>query len=114
MTHIIETPLSFLVFGNEACCVFAFFSFMGMLLIINGTGNYGFLGLLTIIQSVTLLEDSFWYSVLPHMPVPQSPLTPDILVKLTAWLTVGPYLLISLVHPVIYPCSSARAHVTKL
>ena len=63
-THVIEGPLSFLVFCPDIARIFGFFLFFGLMLMINVTGNYGFLGFLTTVQSVTLLEDSFYFNIL--------------------------------------------------
>src|SRR3990167_155238 len=56
-THLVEGPLTFLAFGNEYCRLIGFVLFSGLNLMINVSGNYGFLGILTIVQSLSLLDD---------------------------------------------------------
>eukprot|EP01111_Echinosteliopsis_oligospora_P011293 TRINITY_DN3693_c0_g1_i1.p1 TRINITY_DN3693_c0_g1~~TRINITY_DN3693_c0_g1_i1.p1 ORF type:complete len:622 (-),score=94.22 TRINITY_DN3693_c0_g1_i1:68-1870(-) len=107
-THIIEGPLTFLSFGpGEICRELAFFGNLGLTMMINMTGNYGFLGALTTVQSISLLEDSFFTYWLPFVfpPVPQhllmassaSPSMISWLLVILSWLVLLPYLGTSLV-----------------
>jgi len=65
-THLIEGPLTFLVFGNRLSRMISFLCFVGLNLFINITGNYGFLGLLTCVQCIALLDDKILQWVVPH------------------------------------------------
>lgn len=86
-THLVEGPLTFLAFGPAWCRVIAFICFAGLNLFINITGNYGYLGLLTVVESISVLgtlilnsihkllsylytDDNILRAVLPRMLIP--------------------------------------------
>jgi hypothetical protein len=97
-TFVVELPMTFLVFGEQWLRLFAFIGFVGLNVFINITGNYGFLGLLTCIQCIPLIEDWMWREVLPHwmLPPPQY-VHVDVSVTVISILLVLPYVLISMV-----------------
>jgi len=67
-THIIETPLSFLVFGGAYCRLLAFLLFASLNFMINISGNYGFLGLMTTIHSLSLIDSKVWVLFENYLP----------------------------------------------
>jgi hypothetical protein len=98
-THVVEGPLAFLAFGNQFLRLIAFMSFAGLNLMINVTGNYGFLGLLSVIQCFPLLDDQLFHLV--HISTP--PPTPELeglswmLINVLCVILGAPYVLVSLV-----------------
>jgi len=65
---------------------------------INVSGNFGFLGLLTLVQSFPLLEDSFYQLFFPVEAISKDENFPaHWLIVIVSWLVVIPYLCISLV-----------------
>lgn len=67
-THIIETPLSFLVFGGAYCRLLAFILFVGLNGMINISGNYGFLGIMTCVHAFSLLDSNVWKIFENYLP----------------------------------------------
>lgn len=64
---------------------------------INISGNFGFLGLLTQVQTMPLLDDWFYHYLFPGLiPKPQE-IEVSWLTCIIAWAVVLPYLLISFV-----------------
>jgi len=96
-THVVEGPVAFLCFGNEWMRIFAFLNFTALTLMINSTGNYGFLGILTTVQTFPLIDDSFYHWIAPsRFPEPKELDAPWPTV-LAAWIVALPYLTTSLV-----------------
>jgi len=97
ITHIIEGPPTFLVFGGSISRCIAFIGFTGMTTMINFSGNFGFLGILTQVQTMPLLDDWFYHYLCSWcIPKPQEVET-SWLTAVVAWIMVSPYLAISLV-----------------
>src|SRR5687767_15009658 len=59
-THLVEGPFAFFAFGEQWIRLLGFISFVSLNLFINLTGNYGFLGFLTTVQCIPLIEDWMW------------------------------------------------------
>eukprot|EP01083_Nonionella_stella_P302503 1043247_1 len=57
-TFVIEGPLPFLAFGPRWARYLAFFGFEGINLMINTTGNYGFIGALNMTENMSFLDDN--------------------------------------------------------
>eukprot|EP01083_Nonionella_stella_P012209 34645_1 len=57
-TLIIEGPLCFGIFGPSCVRYLTFFGFEGLLLIINISGNFGYIGQLMMTETMSLLDDS--------------------------------------------------------
>jgi len=77
IVHKIESLLTFITEGIGAIAVWspwqfgrmiAFLCFLSILLMINISGNFGHLGLLTMVESVTLLNDDIWLKLLNQLP----------------------------------------------
>ena len=58
MTFIVEAPLGFLIFGPSWSRYIAFVGFEGINLLINTTGNYGFIGALNMSENISFLDDN--------------------------------------------------------
>eukprot|EP01084_Bolivina_argentea_P160644 279711_1 len=58
MTFVIEGPLCFLAFGPSWARYLAFIGFEGINLLINTTGNYGFIGALNMTENMSFLDDN--------------------------------------------------------
>lgn len=56
---IIELGIPFLIFGNEQMRLFAFFCFVGLQLMIWGTGNFSYLNYMTVALSFILVSDTY-------------------------------------------------------
>lgn len=69
VTFVVEGPVSFLVFGTPVARLAAFVSFVALTAGINVSGNYGFLGWLTIVECLALLDDSQIVAWLPDAVV---------------------------------------------
>jgi hypothetical protein len=69
-THVVEGPLTFLAFGNWLCRIIAFLGFVGLNVVINVTGNYGYLGLLTVVESISVLDDYILLAIIPRLCIP--------------------------------------------
>jgi len=96
-THVVEGPLAFLCFGGEWVRFFAFLNFTALTLMINSTGNYGFLGILTTVQTFPLIDDSLYHWLAPKwFPEPYDVDTPWAIV-IAAWIIALPYLMTSIV-----------------
>ena len=62
MTFIVEGPLGFLIFGPSWSRYIAFIGFEGINLLINTTGNYGFIGALNMTENMSFLDDNVMFS----------------------------------------------------
>eukprot|EP01104_Vermistella_antarctica_P006883 TRINITY_DN17580_c0_g1_i1.p1 TRINITY_DN17580_c0_g1~~TRINITY_DN17580_c0_g1_i1.p1 ORF type:complete len:618 (+),score=68.92 TRINITY_DN17580_c0_g1_i1:223-2076(+) len=86
ITLFIEIPLSVLVFVPSSLVqAFVGSLFIGLNTMINITGNYGHLGLLTSVQCLVLVDDFVWSLILPkwlHVGLASSP----SVLTLFAWL----------------------------
>ena len=74
-TFLVELVVPFLIFLGRMPRLVAFFCFAGLQATIALTGNYGFFNLLTLVLSITLLDDT----MLPwkrQLPAPAPPLQP--------------------------------------
>ena len=68
MTFIVEGPLGFCIFGPSWSRYLAFIGFEAINLMINTTGNYGFIGALNMTVNMCFLDDS----VIAVLPLPIS------------------------------------------
>lgn len=66
LTFIIEGPLGFLIFGPTTLRCFAFIGYEGINLLINTTGNYGFIGALNMTENMSILSDNMLPSVIAN------------------------------------------------
>ena len=60
MTFVVELVLPFTFFGPLYLRIIGLFGCVGMLIMINVSGSYGFLGIMTAIVSLCLTDDSNW------------------------------------------------------
>eukprot|EP01126_Amoeba_proteus_P058909 TRINITY_DN7660_c0_g1_i1.p1 TRINITY_DN7660_c0_g1~~TRINITY_DN7660_c0_g1_i1.p1 ORF type:complete len:383 (+),score=52.50 TRINITY_DN7660_c0_g1_i1:76-1149(+) len=63
-THIIEVPLPFLVFGPWICRLVACIGIVSLNFLINITGNFGFLGIMSMVECIYILDDATWFYLL--------------------------------------------------
>lgn len=68
-TFFLELFLPFLIFAPSFLRVYAFIGIVGLMLIIQVSGNYAFFNFLTIAMAIPLLEDSYYQTVLGDMAV---------------------------------------------
>eukprot|EP01125_Pyxidicula_operculata_P017300 TRINITY_DN6059_c0_g1_i1.p1 TRINITY_DN6059_c0_g1~~TRINITY_DN6059_c0_g1_i1.p1 ORF type:complete len:389 (+),score=81.19 TRINITY_DN6059_c0_g1_i1:83-1249(+) len=79
MTHVIEIPVCFLIFGwFWILRIIPFISFISLNLMINITGNFGHLGIMTIVECIPIMDD-WTYQFLFELQPDQS------------WLYTTPY-----------------------
>ena len=58
--HIIEGPLSILMFGNASCRALGFICRIALIAMVNWGGNYGFFGILMMVQTVSFIDSEVW------------------------------------------------------
>ena len=65
MTFFVEIGVPFLYFGPAWARLLGLLASMGLLVMINISGNYGFLGLMTVCITLSLTNDSHWLFFTP-------------------------------------------------
>eukprot|EP01084_Bolivina_argentea_P313613 543110_1 len=63
-TFIIEGPLTFFVFASSSFRYIAFIGFQVLILVINSSGNFGYIGQLMMTESMALIDDNVLPAVL--------------------------------------------------
>jgi len=101
--HIIEGPLSLLMFGNPICRALGFASRLALLAMVNWGGNYGFFGILMLVQTVSFVDSQVWALIPYEFPyyIRHYLIVSSYPVGFVSWVwsygAVMPYVLISLV-----------------
>eukprot|EP01129_Flabellula_baltica_P008990 TRINITY_DN3609_c0_g1_i1.p1 TRINITY_DN3609_c0_g1~~TRINITY_DN3609_c0_g1_i1.p1 ORF type:complete len:496 (-),score=57.02 TRINITY_DN3609_c0_g1_i1:25-1491(-) len=98
-TLIVEIPLCLFVFiPHWSAQVAAFIGFVGLNIAINSTGNFGHLGLLTIIECIPLIPDDIWRSLLPFSIDMFVDSEGSYIAYILSWIVLLAYVSIS-IHP---------------
>ncbi|MFT5317490.1 MAG: hypothetical protein ACI8RA_000738 [Chlamydiales bacterium] len=68
-TFLIELILPFFIFSPSFLRIYAFIGIIGLMLIIQISGNYAFFNFLTIVAAIPLLEDGYYQAILGDMAI---------------------------------------------
>jgi len=117
---VIELVFPFLIFSPWPTRYFAYFSFFVLMVMINTTGNYGYLGLTTVILCLPILDDSvlpefflnFWKSVdfdtLSLLPFPFHHWFVRIVFEVLGLVVIFSYVSVSLVP--LFQCTKGTLY----